>query len=411
MAPKWNVLTRPVVLVFSAIIIGGSLLYSYYLSTQLKANETRLADLHQRVTEFMATNPWDQPEGSSQALAFLAQTVNAQSDSLVPKILVGEYGQIVGYVLADRSTGDSSKDSLLARRLLSDWQKTMKPVKVEFDKDRYNYVYYGESALLRQLRWFPLVQMLVAITFILTVFYSFAAAKRSEQNRVWVGLAKETAHQLGTPVSSLMAWIELMKDRGMMRPDDEEVIREMEEDVQRLERIAERFSKIGSTPDLNDVSLDALIDRSAEYVSRRMSQRGKVQLIVNKRFVSGAQLRGNPLLLDWVIENLLKNALDSLHGEEGMITLEAGEKGNQFYIDVTDTGKGIPKANFRKVFEPGFTTKKRGWGLGLSLSKRIVEEYHKGKIYVKQSEPDHGATFRVLLPKARKTTLLSKAKA
>ena len=196
-----------------------------------------------------------------------------------------------------------------------------------------------------------------------------------------------------------MAWIELLKLRMEDNPEDHELLEEMEHDVLRLENIAERFSKIGSKPELIEVKLKEVLDRSSGYLKKRMTQRGKIKLYVNNDIPLDSTLHVNPQLFDWVIENLLKNALDAMQAKGGEITLNAGEQGKYFYIDVIDTGKGIPKGNFKKVFEPGFTTKKRGWGLGLSLTKRIVENYHKGKIFVKASEVDKGTTFRVLLPK------------
>ncbi len=392
-------LTRPVILGLSAFIIGGSLLYANYLARQLEQKEQALVRLYADALKFTALNDWDSPDGSYAALQFIQGKLLQENDPQVPKILVGENNRIDSYLGPGLTGPDPTRNKERATKMLEEMKKGYPPIKIEFAEGRFQYVYYGESALLQQLRWFPLAQMLVALTFIAAVFVGFASAKRNEQNRVWVGLAKETAHQLGTPVSSLMAWIELMKDRGFARPGDEEAVDEMEHDVRRLERIAERFSKIGSKPELTELNLRELLQRSADYLRKRMTQRGSVELTVNSHLPASSMLKANPLLIDWVIENLLKNALDALHGSEGKILLEAGERGGFYYIDVTDTGKGIPKANFKKVFEPGFTTKRRGWGLGLSLSRRIVEDYHMGKIFVKYSEVDKGTTFRVLLPR------------
>ncbi|TAE49766.1 MAG: sensor histidine kinase, partial [Bacteroidetes bacterium] len=291
------------------------------------------------------------------------------------------------------------QEAQLKRKWVEELRSEYEPVKVEFAPGRYNEVIYGQSPLLKQLRWFPLVQMLAALFFIGLVFANFVVALRGEQNKVWVGLAKETAHQLGTPVSSLMAWIELLKLRAEERPEDKELIQEMESDVLRLENIAERFSKIGSQPELIEVSLKTVLDRSADYIQKRMTRGGKVRFRLDNEIPLDSKLHINPQLFDWVIENLLKNALDAIGDKGGEIVVHAGEKNNQIFIDVTDTGKGMPSNLHRKVFEPGFTTKKRGWGLGLSLSRRIIENYHKGKIFVKFSEPGKGTTFRISLPK------------
>ncbi|MDX1907642.1 MAG: HAMP domain-containing sensor histidine kinase [Bacteroidia bacterium] len=390
-------LTWLAVLIVAVAIIGGSLVYSNYLAQQLAAKERESVQLYAEALEIVSS-----PATTEDVLLnFLFDRVMTSTGADVPKIQVGETEQVAFHNLniPNWIQGADTMRYILARA--AEMEAAGSQVQVEFDRGRYNRVMYGESDLLRQLRWFPLAQLLVAFVFIGIVFAGFAVAQRSEQNRVWVGLAKETAHQLGTPVSSLMAWIELMRLRADENPDEKEMVDEMERDVQRLEMIAARFSKIGSEPELIEVSLREVLDHSAEYVNKRMTRNGSIRLVVDNQIPLDSTLYINAQLFDWVIENLLKNALDAIQQQEGQITIQAGLRGSQYYIDVSDTGKGIPKNHFEKVFEPGFTTKKRGWGLGLSLSRRIIQNYHRGRIFVKTSEPGKGTTFRILLPVTR----------
>jgi signal transduction histidine kinase len=250
---------------------------------------------------------------------------------------------------------------------------------------------YGESLMLIRLAWWPYVQLGVVLVFVLIAIFALLSSKKAEQNKVWVGLSKETAHQLGTPISSLMAWVEVLKDTY---PDDE-LIPELGSDVKRLQRIAERFSKIGSKPEIQPENLNEVVTQVLQYIGRRTSNR--VRLVCN--------LPQQPLivpmnapLFEWVVENLCKNAVDSMEGD-GTITLTATDLPNCYALEVADTGKGIAKNHFQTIFMPGFTTKKRGWGLGLSLAKRIIEDYHQGHIFVKNSELGKGTTFRIELKK------------
>lgn len=382
-------LSRWLIFGVAFVIVMGSISFSNYLATELSGKERARIDMFKDGISLMTAE--DSETGFQFALTHIMEdTVNR-----IPIVLVdAEKQRILSTVGIDtlRTAKDTSE-------MLEELKNGFPPVEVKIDEDLYQFVYYGESDLLKQLKWYPYIQLLIVVLFIGFVFYGFLTAQRNEQNRVWVGLAKETAHQLGTPVSSLMAWIELLKLKNEERPEDHALLDEMEHDVLRLENIAERFSKIGSKPELIEVRLSEVLDHSSGYLSKRMTQRGKIKLFINNDIPLESTLHVNPQLFDWVIENLLKNALDAIQSKGGKITLNAGEQGKNFYIDVSDTGKGIPKGNFKKVFEPGFTTKKRGWGLGLSLTKRIVENYHKGKIFVKASEIDKGTTFRVLLPK------------
>jgi two-component sensor histidine kinase len=251
----------------------------------------------------------------------------------------------------------------------------------------YTLVCYDESTLLKRLAQYPYWQLGVVMIFVVVAIFALLASKRAEQNKVWVGLSKETAHQLGTPISSLMAWVEILKENY---PDDE-LIPEMDKDVKRLELVAERFSKIGSLPEPVDASMNNVLVHVVDYMNRRTSK--KVE-IVSHLPEEEVIVKMNAQLFEWVIENLCKNAVDAMEGK-GRIDLTLIDEGSRVVVEVSDNGKGIRKKDIKNVFTPGFTTKKRGWGLGLSLAKRIVEEYHKGKIFVKESEVDVGTTFRI----------------
>ena len=267
-----------------------------------------------------------------------------------------------------------------------------KNIKIELDDSAHDYlqVCYDESVMIRRLSVYPYIQLGVVLLFVVIAIFALLTSKRAEQNKVWVGLSKETAHQLGTPISSLMAWIEILR---MNYPDDE-LIPEMNQDVKRLQLIADRFSKIGSLPEPVPASLNEVLEHVIAYMDRRTSR--KVQLV--KDFPSHEVIvRMNASLFEWVIENLCKNAVDAMGAEGGRITLRLMEASHRAIIEVEDTGKGIRKKDLKHVFRPGFTTKQRGWGLGLSLAKRIVEEYHHGKIWIKNSEPGKGTTFRIEL--------------
>lgn len=258
-----------------------------------------------------------------------------------------------------------------------------------FDGER-QYIYYEDSTLLRRLSLYPYIQLGVMIVLVLILYMAVVNTKRAEQNRVWVGLSKETAHQLGTPISSLMAWVEYLQATGV----EPEVTGELDKDVKRLSTIADRFSKIGSRPDMELEYLNETISTSLEYMKSRVSERVAITMHLSD---DDHGVRLSRSLFEWVMENLTKNAVDAMQGE-GRIDISTGAEKNVVWIEVSDTGKGIARKNFKNVFKPGYTTKKRGWGLGLTLVKRIVEEYHGGRIYVKESEPGVGTTFRVEFP-------------
>lgn len=266
------------------------------------------------------------------------------------------------------------------------------PIRIDLGMGDERFIFYNDSPLLTQLKLYPFIQLGVIALFLLIAYYLFSTARKSEQNQVWVGMAKETAHQLGTPLSSLLAWLEVLRLKAV----DESTIAEIKRDLSRLETITERFSKIGSVPSLQQEDVNVVIEEVLQYLRTRLSQK----VIFNHTTTNGNKVMAsiNVPLLEWVLENIIKNAVDAISGE-GKIDIHVTDQSQFVYIDIKDNGKGIPKGKRKTVFEPGYTTKKRGWGLGLSLTKRIIENYHSGKVFVKQSEIDKGTTFRIVLNK------------
>lgn len=273
---------------------------------------------------------------------------------------------------------------------LADLKNSSNIIVMDISPDNRQYLYYEDSKLLQRLSYYPYVQLLVMLAFIAVVYFAVLSTKKAEQNKVWVGLSKETAHQLGTPISSLMAWMELLESLGV----DAETVAEMNKDVKRLSTIASRFSKIGSKPQMESENLNDAVARSSSYMSSRISSRINLTVDLDRNALPA--MISAPLF-EWVMENLIKNAVDAMEGS-GAIAVTTGKEKDYVYVEVADTGKGISRKNFKTIFNPGYTTKKRGWGLGLTLAKRIIEQYHAGKIYVKTSEPGIGTTFRIDLP-------------
>ncbi len=286
------------------------------------------------------------------------------------------------------------RDTLALRARIAAMEQANAPIAIQLPGKGRNYIFYEESLVITQLRYFPYVQLIILGLFLLVAYALFSVFRNAEQNQVWVGMAKETAHQLGTPLSSLMAWMELLKEQGA----DPGAITEMRKDLDRLEVITERFSKIGSAPDLVPEKLYHTLRATVLYLRPRLPARARIEVLPPPDTELTVPL--NRALFSWVVENLIRNAIDAMEGE-GEITLEVVPEGSEVHIDVTDTGKGIPASQHKTVFQPGFTTKKRGWGLGLSLSKRIIEQYHGGKILVKRSAPGKGTTFRITLVTGR----------
>lgn len=384
---------RILLFAFIALLItAGSLIYSNHIARQLLGQE------EQRIARYATSLSYlgNESPDPGECDAIIASTIT--ENKTIPVIQVNSEGGIDHAInLGIPEDIDPEERKKQEKEYLDDLIQRgyPEPIEIEFLGSK-QYIYYDESPMLKRLRYYPYLQLLVILLFFVIVFVSFFVAQRSEQNKVWVGLAKETAHQLGTPVSSLMAWIELLKMRAEDNPKDLELISELEKDVHRLTMVAERFSKIGSKPELEPISLSEFVDRAADYVRKRMSAR--VDLQVKNEAEPMAKIRVNPALFEWVVENLLKNALDAIPGE-GFIHIHVRDRGREYWIDVQDSGKGIPRNQFKQVFRPGFTTKKRGWGLGLSLTRRIVENYHKGRIFIKHSEVGKGTTFRVVIPK------------
>lgn len=323
-------------------------------------------------------------------LALVLKVIN--ENHTIPVIVINRQGHVQTYrnvKLQGKNQADSIKDAVAqAQRMRTDGHV----IRIMLDnRNDYIDVCYAESLLLRRLSWYPYVQLGVILLFAGLAVFALLTLKRAEQNHVWVGLSKETAHQLGTPISSLMAWMEIMKEAY---PDDK-LLSEMDNDVKRLQLIADRFSKIGSQPTPEQADLTAVLQRVVAYMDSRTSRTVVIMLHASAEKV---MLNLNVSLFEWVIENLCKNAVDALEGRSGRIDIYVMQKEQTVVIDLVDTGKGIRQKDMKNVFRPGFTTKQRGWGLGLSLARRIVEEYHHGKIFVKQSEVGQGTTFRIILP-------------
>lgn len=323
-------------------------------------------------------------------LALVLKVIN--ENHTIPVIVINRQGHVQTYrnvKLQGKNQADSIKDAVAqAQRMRTDGHV----IRIMLDnRNDYIDVCYAESLLLRRLSWYPYVQLGVILLFAGVAVFALLTLKRAEQNHVWVGLSKETAHQLGTPISSLMAWMEMMKEAY---PDDK-LLSEMDNDVKRLQLIADRFSKIGSQPTPEQADLIAVLQRVVAYMDSRTSRTVVIMLHASAEKV---MLNLNVSLFEWVIENLCKNAVDALEGRSGRIDIYVMQKEQTVVIDLVDTGKGIRQKDMKNVFRPGFTTKQRGWGLGLSLARRIVEEYHHGKIFVKQSEVGKGTTFRIILP-------------
>lgn len=313
-----------------------------------------------------------------------------ENDLLAPVLYTNQsMNKVITYGNVD-STSISTPEKLKAR--IRSMAAENAPIEVALGSGVVNYIFYENSLIINQLKYYPLVQLSIIGIYILITYMLFSSFKRSEQNQVWAGMSKETAHQLGTPISSLMAWLELLKEQGV----DSETIVEINKDIHRLNVITDRFSKIGSQPELKPVSIDALVKETKEYLEKRLTRRVKFNLEV--KLNKPTQVLANIPLFSWVIENMIKNAFDAMQGE-GELTLEVSESGQQVFIDISDTGKGIPPSKQKLVFEPGYTSKKRGWGLGLSLAKRIIKDYHNGKIFIKFSELGVGTTFRIVLKK------------
>lgn len=324
---------------------------------------------------------------SNQDITFLTDII--KQNTSIPIITTDSLDNVLEAKNISYNEGNRAK--VLLRELHKMKEENI-PIPILVSETETQYLHYRDSILLENLKYYPLIQFAIVFLFIIVAYLAFSSSRNAEQNQVWVGMSKETAHQLGTPISSLMAWVELLK----MQNIDPTLIEEFEKDTQRLEKITERFSKIGSVPELIRTDVGETIRSTVSYLKTRSSL--KVKYILDFDEQTKYEVPLNASLFTWVIENLCKNAIDAMNNI-GTIQISLVEKGDQILIDVLDTGKGISKSYHKTVFQPGFTTKKRGWGLGLSLAKRIVENYHKGKIFLKQSEINKGTTFRIILQK------------
>ncbi len=377
-------------LVIVVVVVAIFLYFFNNLVKDLSQQERQRMEIWADATKEMIT------QQSGTDVDFLFSIINR--NTTIPVLLTDDEGAILShsnFTLPEPIDSlnpmylSEANEAYLQERL-EDLKNSSNVIHIEIDEGSTQHLYYEDSTLLKQLNYYPYVQLLVMIAFVVVVYFAVTSTKTAEQNKVWVGLSKETAHQLGTPISSLMAWMELMESMGV----DAETVKEMNKDVQRLSTIASRFSKIGSKPQMEAENLNDVVTRASSYMASRISSR--ITLTINTCAGKIPVMASTPLF-EWVMENLIKNAVDAMDGS-GSITVTTGVEKGKGYIEVADTGKGLSRKNFKTIFNPGYTTKKRGWGLGLTLAKRIIEQYHSGKIYVLSSEPGKGTTFRIDVP-------------
>ncbi|PID88044.1 MAG: ATP-binding protein [Bacteroidia bacterium] len=364
----------------AAVLIGTSIiLYTNNLVREISAQErNRIAIWSASVHELSEINT------NEQVNAVLYRII--EENTSIPVILTDENGSIIAY----RNLPKDVQTSEERKKYLQKMRKKQDPIVVKYSRKKQHYIYYEDSLLLKKIAYYPYVQLFIASLFVFVSFLVFRISRRAETNQLWAGLSKETAHQLGTPISSLLAWVELLK----AKEGDSKLTHEVSKDVQRLEQITERFAGIGAQPVLLPTSLYDSIQESLIYLKSRTSAR--IEYSLDFKAEHDLLLPLNNLLFGWVIENLCKNAIDAMQGV-GRISIVCEKRKGKVLVDISDTGKGIKKSMQRRVFKPGYTTKKRGWGLGLSLVKRIIESYHSGKIFVKSSEIGKGTTFRIVL--------------
>ena len=380
------------VAVIAILIVVVSVYYNTFIVDILKERERRSVNLFADAVEFLAE------QGDNANVTFINEQI-VKGNTTIPVILADQMGEPTGAYL-NLDIPENLPETELLDRLRAEivsMRADNEPIQVVYRNsanqiEHVEYVFYHNSDLLRQLSYYPFIQLSTILLFGALAYLAFSYSRTAEQNRVWVGLAKETAHQLGTPLSSLMAWLEYL--RADERTRHHEALPEMSKDLEKLHMITERFSNIGSVPVLEPTHVPDMIQSSVNYLQKRISTKVKISI-----HSTGSDLKAslNPHLFGWVIENVIKNAVDAMSGIGTIDIKIAPGSNNTIYIDIADNGKGISKANVKKVFQAGFTTKKRGWGLGLTLAKRIIEHYHKGRIYVKHSEPNAGTTFRIVL--------------
>lgn len=370
--------------IIAIAIISGTIFYSQFLAKKIAKEERQRVQIWVEAGKLLVTDS----TGLSDKLVGIIIAEN----NTIPIIQTDEKGSIIDHINLD--SAKVAETPRYVSKKLKEFQSQNDPIiwTNPLDPSKTNIYYFGHTSLLNQVRYYPFAQLLIVSLFIIITITALTTSFKSSQNQIWAGMAKETAHQLGTPLTSLQGWIEMLKEY----PENEKIVQEMEKDTNRLILVSDRFGKIGSTPQLEHKNVVQQVHTMVDYMKKRAS--GKVFFSVDTKGKKEIPARISPPLFDWVIENLLKNALDAMEGK-GSINLLMQENNTNIIIDVSDTGKGIATQNINKVFKPGFTTKRRGWGLGLSLSKRIIEQYHQGKLFVKHSEPGKGTTFRIVLNK------------
>ena len=377
-----------ILLVLAAIFIAvASLLISHSLIRDLAQQERSKMEVWAEAMRTLS-------EADDNADLSLVLKVLDENNT-IPVVVLGKDGTVTEYRNVKISASDASDSVKFVNKVAQQMKATGQVIRIPLANNHNDYieVCYDESLMLRRIAIYPYIQLGVVMLFVVVAIFALLTSKRAEQNKVWVGLSKETAHQLGTPISSLMAWLAILKETY---PNDK-LLPELDKDVQRLQLVADRFSKIGSIPEPVPASMNEVLYHVVDYMDRRTSK--KIQMITDLPD-EDIIIKMNASLFEWVIENLCKNAVDAMGGECGQIVLHLEQIDNKVVVEISDTGKGIKRKNIKNVFRPGFTTKQRGWGLGLSLAKRIVEDYHYGKIFVKCSEIGHGTTFRIELNKS-----------
>ncbi len=376
---------RTLIAIIAILIVSGTIVYSRYLANKIAIEEKQKVEEWVEAGKFLINSP-------DETDTRLPLKIIQNNENDVPIIETDEKDSIIQFINLD-SVKIANDRSYLTNKLKS-FKSQNEPIvwTNPSDSTQQNLYYYGESRLLTEVRYYPIVQLVIVGLFIIITLLALRSSYRSVQNQVWAGMAKETAHQLGTPVSSLQGWVEMLKQN----PDNNKIVPELEKDVSRLQLVSDRFGKIGSSPQLEKHNITSQVTSMMDYMKKRAP--GKVNFSIKTNNEKEIFASISPPLFDWVIENLLKNSLDAMEGT-GEIKINIENLPDKVHIDLKDSGKGIPLAMQQKVFKPGYTTKKRGWGLGLSLSKRIIEQYHKGEIFIKNSEPGKGTTFRIVLKK------------
>lgn len=377
----YKTLWKLFLLLFAVSVGMGSLIYTEYLVSKLKVEERKNVQLWAEATKLISLSD------TTQNVEFLSTMI--ETNNTVPVILADESDSIIS---ARNFDSHNTGDFKYIRKQLEKIKVKNKPIIINLENGHFNLIYYKDSIILTMLIYYPYTQLGIIIFFILVSYLAFRSSRKAEQNQVWVGMSKETAHQLGTPTSSLAGWIEILQNNY----PEVSITGELARDVERLEKVTERFSRIGSKPSLTKENIVLLISHTVDYLKSRTSS--KVKFISDFNIKNEVVVPVNSALFEWVIENVSKNAIDAMEGN-GELTIRIAETEKQALIDVSDTGKGIPKSAFNKIFNPGFTTKQRGWGLGLSLAKRIIEEYHNGKIFVRHSEVGKGSCIRIVMNK------------